>query len=258
MADASSPAAVALRDAVVVYPGRSPIGPVDLRIAPGEIVALVGPSGAGKSTLLRLLAGLERPASGAVDRETVAGRTAVVFQSPTLMPWADALTNVALPLELAGVPRSTARAQATEALVAVGLGTRLAARPRQLSGGMAMRVSLARALVTGPNLLLLDEPFAALDSVTRRGLIEDIHRLWAGRSPRPAIVFVTHDVEEAVYLAERAVVLDALTGRPIADLSSAGALPRPAGWRTEPAFRQAVEVLAGALGRAMPAAERAA
>lgn len=259
MADASPPAAaVALRDAVVVYPGRPPIGPVNLSIAPGEIVALVGPSGAGKSTLLRLLAGLEGPASGMVEREAVAGRTAVVFQSPTLMPWANALTNVALPLELAGAPRVTARARASEALAAVGLGDRAEARPRQLSGGMAMRVSLARALVTEPDLLLLDEPFAALDSVTRRGLIEDIHRLWAGRSPRPAIVFVTHDVEEAVYLAERAVVLDVLTGRPVADLPSAGPLPRPAGWRAETVFRQTVEALAEALGRAMPAAERAA
>ena len=212
MADAGAAFAAALRDVVVRYPGRPPLGPVDLTIAPGEIVAVVGASGAGKSTLLRLLAGLETPSEGAVVRGDGHGRTGFVFQSATLMPWADIQSNVALPLELAGVPRAEARRRAAAGLDAVGLGDRLSARPRQLSGGMAMRASLARALVTDPDLLLLDEPFAALDSVTRRRLIEDLHRLWAGRSPRPAIVFVTHDVEEAVYLAHRAVVLDAATG----------------------------------------------
>lgn len=243
--------AVALRDALVVYPGRAPIGPLDLTIAPGEIVAIVGASGAGKSTILRLLAGLERPFSGIVARKSVAGRTAVVFQAATLMPWADACANVALPLELAGIPRAQARHKAASALTAVGLGDRLDARPRQLSGGMAMRVSLARALVTDPDLLLLDEPFAALDSVTRRGLIEDIHRLWASRSPRPAMAFVTHDVEEAVYLADRALVLDAATGRVTAELTSPGALPRPEGWRSDPEYRTAVEALAADLARSM-------
>lgn len=252
MADASSSAAVALRDVVVVYPGRPPLGPFDLHVAPGEILALVGPSGAGKSTVLRLLAGLEPPSSGLVDRQAVAGRTAVVFQSPTLMPWADAVTNVALPLELAGVPRDAARARAAGALAAVGLGDRPTARPRQLSGGMAMRVSLARALVTEPDLLLLDEPFAALDSLTRRGLIEDIHRLWAGRERRPAVVFVTHDVEEAVYLAGRAVVLDAATGRVVAEQAFPGVLPRPEGWRADAGYRMAVEGLAAALALSMP------
>jgi len=243
--------AVALRDAMVLYPGRAPIGPLDLAITPGEIVAIVGASGAGKSTILRLLAGLELPYSGIVARKHVAGRTAVVFQAATLMPWADACANVALPLELAGVPRGQAREKAALALTAVGLGDRLDARPRQLSGGMAMRVALARALVTEPDLLLLDEPFAALDSVTRRGLIEDIHRLWVSRSPRPAMAFVTHDVEEAVYLADRAVVLDGATGRTVAERASPGALPRPDGWRSDPAYRAAVEGLAADLARSM-------
>lgn len=239
---------MALRGAEVHYPGRAPIGPIDLSVAAGEIVAIVGASGAGKSTILRLLAGLEPPSEGGVRRTEA--RTGFVFQSPTLMPWADARTNVALPLELTGAPRPEARARAVEALTAVGLGDRLNARPRQLSGGMAMRVALARALVTEPDLLLLDEPFAALDSITRRRLIEDLHRLWVAHAPRPAIVFVTHDVEEAVYLADRALVLDAATGRVAATLASPGSLPRPDGWRLDAGYRDAVETLADALARA--------
>jgi NitT/TauT family transport system ATP-binding protein len=250
VAEAGAGAAASLDGVLVRYPGRPPIGPIDLTIAPGEIVALVGASGAGKSTALRLLAGLESPSEGVVGR--TGERTGFVFQAATLMPWADALTNVALPLELAGAARFDARARAVEALTAVGLGDRLEARPRQLSGGMAMRVALARALVTRPDLLLLDEPFAALDSVTRRRLIEDLHRLWAARAPRPAIVFVTHDVEEAVYLAARAVVLDGSTGRAAATLISPGPLPRPEDWRADAGYRTAVEALAAALSRAMP------
>ncbi|MFY7850154.1 MAG: ABC transporter ATP-binding protein, partial [Brevundimonas sp.] len=166
--------------------------------------------------------------------------------------WADARTNVALPLELSGVPAVEACRRADAALAAVGLGDRVTARPRQLSGGMAMRVSLARALSIQPDLLLLDEPFAALDSITRRGLIEDLHRLW---SARPfAAVFVTHDVEEAAYLASRVVVLSARTGRAVADLLMPGPLPRPEGWRRDPAYREAAEAVATALAAAMPEA----
>ena len=248
---AGADAAASLDGVLVRYPGRAPLGPVDLGVAPGEIVAIIGASGAGKSTVLRLLAGLETPSEGAVA--TPPGRTGFVFQAATLMPWADALANVALPLELAGLARPEAHARAAETLTAVGLGDRLDARPRQLSGGMAMRVALARALVTEPDLLLLDEPFAALDSVTRRRLIEDLHRLWTSRAPRPAIVFVTHDVEEAVYLAGRTLVLDGATGRVAAELASPGSLPRPAGWRADAGYRAAVEALAAALARAMPA-----
>lgn len=252
MAEAPTGAAASLDGVRVQYPGRPPLGPLDLTIAPGEIVAIVGASGAGKSTALRLLAGLEQPSAGTV--QLTDGRTGLVFQSATLMPWADALANVALPLELAGVARAEARTRSAEALTAVGLGDRTDARPRQLSGGMAMRVALARALVTAPDLLLLDEPFAALDSVTRRRLIEDLHRLWAARTPRPAIVFVTHDAEEAVYLAGRAVVLDGATGQVASTLASPGALPRPDGWRAAAEYRSAVEALALALEAAMPGA----
>jgi len=241
-----------LVDVLVQYPGRPALGPVDLSVAAGEIVALVGASGAGKSTALRLLAGLERPASGRVEKPSDT-RTAFVFQSPTLMPWADARTNVALPLELSGVPAAEARRRADAALAAVGLGGRTTARPRQLSGGMAMRVSLARALAVEPDLLLLDEPFAALDSITRRGLIEDLHRIAATRSADTelAMVFVTHDVEEAAYLASRVVVLSAADGRAVADIAMPGPLPRPEGWRADPAYRTAVETVADALAGSM-------
>lgn len=245
-----------LRGVVVRYPGRSPIGPVDLEIAPGEIIALVGASGAGKSTLLRVLAGLERAAGGTLAVAAGKGRIGFVFQNPTLMPWAAIRANVALPLELAGCDRVEAGRQAAAALAAVGLGDRLTARPRQLSGGMAMRASLARAVVTRPELLLLDEPFAALDSVTRRRLIEDLHRLWSRQSPRPAMVFVTHDVEEAVYLAHRAVVLDAASGQVAVVRNLPGALPRPEGWRADPAYRSAVEDLAADLAVSMPLSDR--
>ena len=240
--------AASLTGVTVSFRGRPPLGPYDLTVARGEIVAVVGASGAGKSTLLRLLAGLEPPSGGTVVRAS-GGTTGFVFQSPTLMPWADALTNVTLPLDLAGIPRPEARQRGSDALAAVGLGDRLTARPGQLSGGMAMRVSLARALVTDPDLLLLDEPFAALDSITRRTLIEDLHRLWTAR--HPAMVFVTHDVEEAVYLAARIVVLDSRTGRPVADITSPGRLPRPDRWRADPAYREAVEAVATALASAM-------
>ena len=250
MADQPAPVA-RLSDAVVRYPARS-VGPIDLTVQPGDILAIVGASGAGKSTALRLLAGLERPDQG--QALTAPGRTGLVFQAPTLMPWASALDNVALPLDLARIPRVQARDRAAAALAAVGLGDRLDARPHQLSGGMAMRVALARALVDRPDLLLLDEPFAALDSVTRRRLIEDLHRLWAEGRPRPAVVFVTHDVDEAVYLAARTVVLDAATGAVVADLASPGVLPRPAGWRLDPAYRAAVETVASALAATMEAA----
>lgn len=251
--------AAALSSAVVRYAARPrPLGPLDLSVADGEIVALVGASGSGKSTALRLLAGLERPDAGTATRAAAPGRIGFVFQSPTLAPWADALTNVALPLELSGVPRPQARRRAAQALSAVGLSEAMAARPAQLSGGMAMRVSLARALSITPELLLLDEPFAALDTITRRALVEDLHALWAAGSPRPAIVFVTHDVEEAVYLAGRVVVLDAATGRAVADIPTPGALPRPPQWRAHADYRRAVEDVAAALAQAMSSAAEGA
>lgn len=241
---------IARLEAVEVdYPRGPALGPFEFELAPGEITALVGPSGCGKSTALRLLAGLEAPTRGRVERASGRGETAVVFQAPTLMPWASAVGNVALPLELAGTPRPTARARAAAALARVKLVGIDAAKPAQLSGGMAMRVSLARALVTDPRLLLLDEPFAALDEITRRALAEDVHQLWV--QSKPAIVFVTHNVEEAVYMASRVVVMTSGPGRAAGGAVIDAPLPRPPGFRTTPQFRQAAEKVSADLALAM-------
>jgi NitT/TauT family transport system ATP-binding protein len=243
--------AAALNAVEVDYGARRALGPFSLTLEPGEIVALVGPSGCGKSTALRLLAGLEAPTRGAVQRLAGRGETSVVFQAPTLMPWASALDNAALPLRLQGVSKREAHRQAREALARVGLKESEAAKPAQLSGGMAMRASLARALVTRPRLLLLDEPFAALDEITRRALAQDIHRLWA--EERPAIVFVTHNVEEAVFMASRVIVMTSGPGRTKSETVVEAPLPRPDGFRTSAAFRGLVEQVSDALAEAMAA-----
>ena len=241
-------ALVTLNQVEVDYPSRGrALGPFSLTLAAGEIVALVGPSGCGKSTALRLLAGLEHPSRGEAVRDLGRRETSLVFQAPTLAPWMSAKDNVALPLELAGAPRAEARAQAEAALAQVGLGGAANARPAQLSGGMAMRASLARALVTKPRLLLLDEPFAALDEITRRTLADDVLKLWA--ATRPAIVFVTHNVEEAAYMAGRVVVITKGPGRVAGEISVAGAIPRPAGFRATPQFRDAAEAVSLSLAQ---------
>ena len=224
------------------------LGPFDLTLMAGEIVALVGPSGCGKSTALRLLAGLEAPTRGLVTRAAARGETSVVFQSPTLAPWLSAVANVALPLELAGMAKHDARARASAALDRVGLADAVEARPAQLSGGMAMRASLARALVTGPKVLLLDEPFAALDEITRRALADDLLAIWT--ETRPAVVFVTHNVEEAVYMAGRVIVMTPGPGRYAGETVVDAVVPRPAGFRTTAQFRAAAETISEGLARA--------
>jgi NitT/TauT family transport system ATP-binding protein len=187
---------------------------VDLRVEPGEFVCLLGASGCGKTTLLNLLAGLERPTRGAV--EVAAGRPAVVFQEPALLPWLTAIRNVELPLRLAGIGRSARRGTAEELLDLVRLDGQAAKRPHELSGGMRQRVALARALAATTvggresRLMLMDEPFAALDAITRDVLQGELARVW--RATGTAVVFVTHDVREAVRLGQRVVLLSSRPG----------------------------------------------
>jgi NitT/TauT family transport system ATP-binding protein len=194
---------------------------ISASIAAGEFVALLGPSGCGKSTLLRLLAGLESPSTGRIDWPGGApapGGIGFVFQDATLMPWASAAENVFLPLKLRGKSRAQTRDAVQAALEQVGLGEFAGAKPAALSGGMRMRVSIARALVSEPELLLMDEPFAALDEFTRFRLQADLRAVW--QRTGKTIVFVTHSIYEAAYLATRVLVMSPRPGRVAADLAS--------------------------------------
>jgi NitT/TauT family transport system ATP-binding protein len=209
---------------------------VDLAVEAGSFVSLLGPSGCGKSTLLRIIAGLVPPSEGRVVRHDAAdaGSIGFVFQEPTLMPWANVWENVYLPLRLAGADRRAAAGPIEAMLAAVGLGGFERVYPRELSGGMRMRVSIARALVTEPRLLLLDEPFAALDEITRFKLNEDLLRLWQER--RCTVLFVTHSVFESVFLSNRIVILKPRPGRVAADVPVDLAYPREDALRTAPDY----------------------
>jgi NitT/TauT family transport system ATP-binding protein len=210
--------AVSLRGVTKAYDnGVMALGPIDLGVRRGEFVSLLGPSGCGKSTALRIIAGLNAPTSGTVavarPAVTASGRHPVgfVFQEPTLMPWASVRENVRLPLKLAHLPSTKSRLRVDAVLAQVGLTEFSDAYPRELSGGMKMRVSLARALVTDPDILLMDEPFAALDEITRFRLNNDLLALW--RNLRKTVIFVTHSVFESVYLSQRVLVMTARPGR---------------------------------------------
>ena len=234
-------AGLRLRGIRRAFAGRAVLENLDLDIRPGEFLALLGPSGCGKSTLLRLIAGLDRPDAGQLDLSNDSGRLAYVFQDPSLMPWRSVLANVLLPLELSGIPAAEREARAGDWLAAVGLSEATRRYPNELSGGMKMRVSLARALSIQPTLLLLDEPFAALDEFTRQHLDELLQQLWLNHAM--TVIFVTHSITEAVFLADRVVMLAARGGRLLADRAIELARPRTRATRTSPAFNRAVESL---------------
>jgi NitT/TauT family transport system ATP-binding protein len=241
--------------------GTLALADCSMRIAPGEFVTLLGPSGCGKSTVLRMIAGLIRPDAGTLrvgtgrsdsdsprggpDGDAAARQSgaaapeqpvtaAFVFQEPTLMPWAPVFDNVWLPLRIAGQSRAQAREAIEAALETVGLIDFAQAWPRELSGGMKMRVSIARALVARPRLLLMDEPFAALDEITRMRLNDDLLRWWRGSGL--TVVFVTHSVLEAMFLSERVLVMSARPGRVVAEFTVDAPYPRDDDFRTSQPF----------------------
>jgi len=251
--------AVRLRGVTKVYDGGvAALGPLDLAIARGAFVSLLGPSGCGKSTALRLIAGLALPSSGTVEvvRAAAPGAIGFVFQEPTLMPWASVRDNVYLPLRLAGVARRDAMGRVEAMLARVGLADFTGAMPRELSGGMKMRVSLARALITEPDILLLDEPFAALDEITRFRLNNDLLALW--RDLGKTIVFVTHSVFESVYLSQRVAVMTARPGRISATFEIAGPEPRGEAFRTSPDYAVQCRAVSAALAAASAGGMRVA
>lgn len=239
------------------YPNGTPaLREVRLRIQQGEFVSLLGPSGCGKSTLLRIFAGLEDASGGhvrwwnqgAMPAPGAGRRLSMVFQEATLMPWATVGANVALPLDLEGRPRGEKAERVRQALAAVGLEAFARAYPRELSGGMQMRVSLARALVTEPNLLLMDEPFGALDEFTRNRLDGDLRQLWGHRDL--TVVFVTHSIYEAVFLSSKVVVMGARPGRILAEVDIDAPAERDEAYRTSHAFIETCQHLSQLLARA--------
>ena len=225
----------------------------DFAVREREFVSLLGPSGCGKSTALRLIAGLAAPSSGTIEwrdgKKPAHGALGFVFQEPTLMPWASVFGNVHLPLKLAGLTRTAAAERVSTALAGVGLAQFADAYPRELSGGMKMRVSIARALVTMPQLLLMDEPFAALDEITRFRLANDLLRLW--QTLGKTVVFVTHSVFESVFLSNRIVVMTPRPGRVFAEITIDAPYPRDESFRTSPEYAGLCRRVSRALVEAM-------
>lgn len=245
--------------------GTQALAPINLVVQPREFVTLLGPSGCGKSTLLRAIAGLAQPSAGAMSwwgspslpQPSAAGapdrKLVFVFQDPTLMPWARVRANVRLPLDLAGTPRAEADRRVDQSLALVGLSKFDAHFPRQLSGGMRMRASIARALVTEPDLLLLDEPFGALDEITRNRLDADLLDLWWRR--HLTVMFVTHSIYEAVFLSTRVVVMSARPGRVIREVVIDEPHPRSESFRLTQRFAAWANELSTALLDASAGAE---
>jgi NitT/TauT family transport system ATP-binding protein len=256
--------AVEVLSAAKTYPnGTQALLPVDLTVGEGEFVTLLGPSGCGKSTLLKMVAGLLPPSSGRLllwrqpvnDLARSGHRLGFVFQEATLMPWARVQANVRLPLDLAGVPAAQSAPRVTSALQLVGLNKFASSLPRELSGGMQMRVSIARSLVTEPQLLLMDEPFGALDEITRNRLDSDLLQLWAQK--RLTVVFVTHSIHEAVYLSQRVVVMAARPGRIVDELRITEPYPRLPDFRVSQRFSACAKQLQDSLLKASGNADEA-
>lgn len=237
--------------------GTVALADLSLQIGVHQFVALLGPSGCGKSTVLRLIAGLLDPSSGRLQwHDTSSRQIGYVFQEPTLMPWATTAENLWLPLKLRGVSRAAARERVDAALAMVGLSRFAGVYPRELSGGMKMRVSIARALIAQPRVLLMDEPFAALDEITRLKLNDDVLKLW--RDSQFTVVFVTHSVYESVYLAQRILVMAPRPGRVIGEFAIDEPYPRNEAYRASPRYNEQCLRVSAALRDAIGAGEDAA
>lgn len=237
--------------------GTLALSNMTLDVTRGEFISLLGPSGCGKSTALRIIAGLGAPSAGTVDwpsskintKGLPEGDVGFVFQEPTLMPWQTVFGNVYLPLRLQGLGKDASRQRIMETLAMVGLADFAKAYPRELSGGMKMRVSIARALVTKPKLLLMDEPFAALDEITRQRLNDDVRALW--KQSGVTVIFVTHSVFESAYLSNRIVVMKARPGQVYADIPIVTALERDETYRTSEEYRATCATISTSLQKAI-------